>query len=191
MRAWTRALGLGLTFAALALAQGHEAEASDPWLGWKWANFAILAIGLGYLIRKSAPAFFKQRSEEIQKGIADAAREKKDAEVRAAAIELRLKGLDKEIEALRTNARAEIAAEGERIGRETEHRLERIQAQSAQEIALMSRAARDELRKYSAELALDLAQQRIRSRITSDVQESLLDGFLQDLGKSAAPGARN
>jgi len=111
MRAWTRALGLGLTFAALALAQGHEAEASDPWLGWKWANFAILAIGLGYLIRKSAPAFFKQRSEEIQKGIADAAREKKDAEVRAAAIELRLKGLDKEIEALRTNARAEIAAD--------------------------------------------------------------------------------
>jgi F-type H+-transporting ATPase subunit b len=160
-------------------------------VGWKWANFAILAAGLGYLIRKNAPAFFRQRSEEIQRGILEASKEKTDAEARAAAIDRRLAGLASEIESLRSEARAEIAAEGERIGRETEQRLQRIQSQSVQEIALMSRGARDELRKYSADLALDLARQRIRSRMTPDVQDGLVDGFLQDLRSSPAPGARN
>lgn len=187
-----RILGIGLALAAALFAQGGtEAETGDPWLGWKWANFLILAAGLGYLIRKHAPAFFQQRSQEIRQGISEATKTKQEAEVRAAAMERRLAGLESEIAALRAGAREEIAAEGGRISRETMHRLQRIQAQSAQEIELMSRAAGAELRKYSAELALDLAQQRIRSRMTPDTQNSLADKFLQDLRYQVTPGERN
>ena len=175
----TRILAVGMIFAASGLAQ--EVEPGDPWLGWKWANFAILAAGLGYLIRKHAPAFFEQRTKEIQQGILEATQAKQDAEARAAAIDGRLASIESEIASLRAGARAEIAAEGERIGRETEQRLQRIQAQLAQEITLMSRAAGAELRKYSAGLALDLAEQRIRSRMTKATQDSLVDRFLQDL----------
>ncbi len=92
---------------------------------------------------------------------------------------------------MRAGAREEIAAEGGRISRETVHRLQRIQAQSAQEIELMSRAAGAELRKYSAELALNLAQQHIRSRMTQATQDSLSDKFLQDLRYQVTPGERN
>jgi F-type H+-transporting ATPase subunit b len=184
----TRILSVGIVFAVSAFAQ--EAEPGDPWLGWKWANFAILAVGLGYLISKHAPAFFQQRSKEIQQGIQEATQAKQEAEARAAEIDRRLAGLDSEIEKLRAGARAEIAAEGERIGHETEGRLQRIQTQSAQEIEMMSRGARDELRKYAAQLALDLAQQRIRSRMTKDVDDGLVNAFLQDLHLQS-PGARN
>jgi len=192
----TRMLGLGIMFAASVLAQsGQEVETGDPWLGWKWANFLILAAGLGYLIRKHAPAYFQQRSQEIQQGISEATKTKQEAEARAGAIERRLAGLESEIAKLRAEAREEIAAEGGRISRETIHRLQRIQAQSAQEIELMSRAATAELRKYSAELALDLAQQRIRGRMTKETQDSLADKFLQDLRShvvsSLTPGERN
>jgi len=180
------------TFTACAFAQGgQEIEPSDPWLAWKWANFAILVIGLGYLIRKYAPGFFRQRSEQIRQGIVEAAKEKQDAQARAAVIDKRLAGLNQEIETLRVAARAEIAAEGERIGQETEQRLQKIQAQTAQEIALMSRAARDQLRRYSAELAVDLARQRILSRMNQDVQNNLVDGFLEDLRHRATTEARN
>ena len=92
---------------------------------------------------------------------------------------------------MRAEARDEIATEGGRISRETMHRLQRIQAQSTQEIELMSRAASADLRKYSAELALDLAKQRIRSRMTKDTQDSLADKFLQDLRSRITPGERN
>jgi F0F1-type ATP synthase membrane subunit b/b' len=184
---------LGLVFAGCLLAQGggQEAEPSDPWLGWKWANFAILALGLGYLIRKHAPGFFRQRSQDIQQGIVEAAQVKKDAEARAAEIDRRLAGLEGEIAGLRAGAKAEIAAEGERIGRETEQRLKRIETQSAQEVALMARNARAELRKFSAQLALDLAQQRIGSRMTKDAQDGLVDGFLRDLRSQVTQDARS
>ena len=155
--------GLALTSCLLAQEPARATEAAgqteqgDPWIWWKWVNFLILAGGLGYLISKHAPALLGARSHEIQQALADAAKVAKDAEVQAATIEQRFKNLQNEIENLRQTARAEMAAEGERIRHETEQHLARIQEQSVQEIALMTRAARDELRKYSADLALGLA----------------------------------
>jgi F-type H+-transporting ATPase subunit b len=166
----------------------HESEQGDPWIWWKWANFLILAAGLGYLINKHAPPFFAQRSREIEESLVEAAKAKQDAEARAAAIDKRLSELDREIESLRQAAHAETAAESERLRGETERHLQRIQQLSAQEIELMISGARYELRKYAALLALDLAEQRIHSRLTKDVQEELMDGFLQDLRMRVKPG---
>ena len=81
-------------------------------------------------------------------------------------------------------------AEGERIRKETEHHLARIQEQSVQEIALMTRAARTNLRKYSADLALGLSVQRIHARMTPEIQQKLVDGFLDDLRSRMPVAAR-
>ena len=58
-----------------------------------------------------------------------------------------------------------MSAESERISRQTEQHLQKIQDQSTQEIVLIARAARHELRRYSAQLALGFAEQRLRSRM--------------------------
>jgi F-type H+-transporting ATPase subunit b len=196
MRRAAVALALLLALASFVLPQEpagatetkHESEQGDPWIWWKWANFLLLAGGLGFMIARRAPAVFQARSQEIEQALAEAARAKKDAETRAAAIELRLKNLESEIDHLRQTARAEMAAEGNRLRQETEHRLARIQEQAVQEIASMTRGARDELRKYSAQLALGLAEQRIRARMTPEVQQNLVDGFILDL-RTRAPKA--
>lgn len=191
----------GLLFASCAVPQepGNKAETQqeapqhDPWLLWKWANFLLLAAGIGYLISKNAPAFFAQRSRDIEESLVAAAKARQEAEARAAGIEKRLAGLGREIESLRQAARAETAAEGERLQAETQRQLQRIRQQGAQEVELMINAARADLRKYAALLALDLAEQRIHSHMTKDVQEELVDGFLQDLRTRVRPGvaARN
>jgi len=186
----------GLALACCALPQEarpapetrQESEPGDPWIWWKWANFLILAAGLGYLISKHAPPFFAQRSREIEESLVEAAQAKRDAETRAAAIDKRLADLDREIKCLREAAQAETAAEGERLRHETERHLQRIQQQAAQEVELMTNAARHDLKKFAALLALDLAEQRIHSRLTKDVQEELMDGFLQDLRMRVKPG---
>ena len=196
MRRATLALAFGLAFAFCALPQEtrpatasqQEVDQGDPWIWWKWANFLILAAGLGYLISKHAPPFFAQRSREIEQSLIEAAKAKQEAGARAASIDKRLGDLDREIEGLRQAARAETAAEGERLRREMERHLQRIQQQAGQEIELMINGARHELRKYAALLALDLAEQRIHSRLTKDVQEELMDGFLQDLRMRVKPG---
>lgn len=190
------AIAVGLAFASCALPQEpaksetNQASQSDPWLGWKWANFAILAVGLGYLIGKSVPPLFRKQSDEIKAALAEAAKIKADAEAYHASVAARLANLQKEIDELRKSAHAEMSAESERIRRETERHLDRIREQSAQEIALMTRSAKNELQRYSAELAIGLAEQRIRSRMNFELQEKLVSGFLEDLQR-VPPRAAN
>ncbi len=187
----TLAITLGLVFASCAQPQeapaGKEAQAEqgDAWIWWKWANFAILAVGLGYLIGKNVPPLFRKQSDEIQSALAEAAKVKHEAALYASSIEARLANLQSEIEALRQAAHADMAAESERILRETEHHAQRIREQSVQEIALMTRGAKEELQKYAAELAIGLAEQRIRARITPAIQQNLANGFLRDLTRAA------
>jgi len=186
-----RILGIGfILMAAVFAEEKKEAEAGDPMLGWKWANFAILGAGLAYMIAKNAPPYFAARSKEIQQGIAEATQTKQDAEAKAAAIDRRMAALESEVAKLRAEAKDEISAEGGRISRETQQRLQKIQSQGEQEIALMSRSAQDDLRKHAARLALDLAQQRIRSRMTKEAEDGLLDAFVADLHRQSAE-ARN
>lgn len=201
MRRALLVLAAGLAFTSCVLAQNRTQEPSpatpaeakqetgesNAWI-WEWLNFAILIGVLGYMARKYAPPLFQVRSQEIHQALADAAKAKKDAEARAAAIELRLKSLETEVASLWENARAEMNAEDDRICRETERHLTRLQDQAVQEIALMTRAARDELRKYSADLAINLAQQRLEGRLTPEVQQNLVNGFLEDL-RSRMPAA--
>jgi F-type H+-transporting ATPase subunit b len=193
MRRATLTILLGLTFACYALPQeapsktaANESEQGDGMIWWKWANFAILAVGLGYLIGKNVPPLFRKQSDEITSALAEAAKIKQEAAAYASSVEARLANLQKEIQQLRETAHAEMTAESERVRRETEHHLQRIGEQSAQEVALMTRGAKDGLRKYAAELAIGLAEQRIRSRMNPATQEKLANGFLSDLHRRTA-----
>ena len=196
MRRATLAVALGLAFASYALpqdsaAQKQDAEQGDPWIWWKWANFLILAGGLGYLIRKHVPPLFQKQSSEIKSALAEAAKIKQEATAYAASVETRLANLQNEIQRLRESAHSEMTAESERIRRETEHHLQRIREQTAQEIELMTRAAKDELRKYAAELAIGLAEERIRFRMNPETQDRLVNGFVHDMHERATPRTAN
>ena len=197
MRRASIAIALGLAFASYALpqeapaAKENHAEQGDPMIWWKWANFAILAVGLGYLIGKNVPPLFRKQSDEIQNALAESAKIKQEAAAYAAGVEARLADLQSEIQKLRETAHAEMTAEGERLRRETEHHVQRIREQSVQEMALMTRAAKQELRKYAAELAIQLAEQHIRFRMNPETQEQLVDGFLHDIHGRVPPQAAN
>jgi F-type H+-transporting ATPase subunit b len=193
-------LALGVALASSALPQesqtpsqpAKEESPGDSMLIWEWANFIILAGVLGYLIKKSVPPLFRKQSDEIQAALAEAAKIKHEAAAYASSIEMRLANLQREIEDLRTAAHAEMTAEGERIRRETEHHVLRIREQSAQEVQLMTRGAKDELRRFAAELAVGMASDRIRTRITPALQEKLAGEFIADLHRrGSGPAAKN
>jgi len=182
---------LALGFTVLAVAQehapagekaGHGESAETESLGLKWANFAILAAALGYLIVKQAGPYFATRSGEIRKGIEDARQVSADAEKRAAAMDARLANLGAEVEALRKSAREEAALEGDRIRQETQRELAKIQAHADHEISSTLKAAQLELKSYSAQLAIRLARNKVRERMTPADQDALVRDFVDDLG---------
>ncbi|MEO8097812.1 MAG: ATP synthase F0 subunit B [Acidobacteriota bacterium] len=149
----------------------------------KWANFAILAIGLGYMLIKLLPKNFAERTAFIQKEITEAQAVKRDAEQRAAAVDARLKALGSDIEQFRIEAGKEMAHEGERIQKETAALIEKVEQHSAVEIESAGKLARRELRQYSAELALKLAEERVRAKLDASSEAALVDGFVADLGR--------
>jgi F0F1-type ATP synthase membrane subunit b/b' len=75
-----------LLTATAYLGAQEKKESNEPAAGWKWANFVILAVGLGYMVAKTLPPIFRSRTEEIQKGIAEAQEIKKNAEKRASEV---------------------------------------------------------------------------------------------------------
>jgi F-type H+-transporting ATPase subunit b len=180
-------LACGATFAIHAQegAAGSEAakkeEKSEPSTALKWANFILLAAGLGYLIGKNVPALYRKRTEEIQQDITEAQAMKKDAEARAAVVDARVQALGVEMDKLRTESKAEMQQEAGRIRQETAEQMARLEAQGAQEIEAAGKMARRELKEYAGKLALGLAEERIRTGATAATENGLVDAFIADL----------
>ena len=185
MKRFSLAMFLMVACASFVGAQEAEkagsTEKSEPGIAWKWANFVILAVGLGYLVNKHLPPFFRSRTAEIQQGITEAQQVKRDAEARAAQVEARLQKLGEEIDQFRTQSREEMQQEGERIRQETAKQLGHLEHQARQEIEAAGKVARRELKDYAAKLALDVAEQRVRARLNAGTETALVDGFIHDL----------
>jgi F-type H+-transporting ATPase subunit b len=178
-----------LLIAVLACANLSAAESAasdEPSPVWKWANFVILAAGLGYLMSKHLPPFFRSRTGEIQQGIAEAQQMKRDAEKRAGEMDAKLKALGADVENFRKNAAVEMKQESERIRQETAVQMQRLEDQAAVEIESATKTARRELKQYAADLALELAEQRIRARLDEPTESALVDGFVSDLSKQGS-----
>jgi F-type H+-transporting ATPase subunit b len=156
----------------------------DPML--KWANFGILFVGLGYMLVKILPKNFAERTALIQKDITEAQAIKRDAEERAAKVEAQVKSLGADIEKFRTEAARDMAHEGERIRLETAAHIKRIEEQTGLEIESAGKIARRELREYTVELALKMAEDRLKAKLDGASEAALVDGFVAELGRQGA-----
>ncbi len=155
---------------------------------WKWPNFLMLAGLLGYLIKKHGGPLLAARSQEIRESLEAGEKAKAEAEARAAAVQAKIANLDREISELRANSKAELEREADRIRRDAENELSRIEHQAQAEMIAIGKQAQNEVRRYAAKLALDLAEQKIRGRMTPDVQSTLLNNFSNDVAGFSAEG---
>lgn len=183
---WVPLLLLAGGFCLYAQGGGEPEGKAAHQVYWLWANFVLLAAGLGYLIGKHAPGFFRSRTDEIRKGIEEAAKLKKEAETRAAEMDRRMSALESEIQKLRQEAHAETAAEGDRVRAETAELLAKVKRQGEREVAALASHARQELKAYAAELATQLAAERIRARMTGAVADELVADFVSGLEKQGS-----
>ncbi|MGD0499612.1 MAG: ATP synthase F0 subunit B [Bryobacteraceae bacterium] len=187
------ALAFGLAAVPMAFAQetksGEKGTASSGEEGkghlsaWNWANFVVLAGGLGYLAGKNAGPFFAARGQRIRDDMAEAGGLLQEAEARAAEVERRLAGLEADLASLRAESLKEAEEEAQRAALQTEAEIAKIRAQAEREIESAGRAARLELRRYAAHLAVELAEGKVRGRMTPSSQQALVAGFARDLDR--------
>lgn len=193
MRSAARAYALGLLLlTALPVtafaAQQHEGEAADApheqtWLqtGAKVVNFAILAGALVYFLRAPIATYLASRETQIRQDLVRASEMRAAASAQLAEIERKLQSLPGELEALRRQGAVDVAAEKQRIAEAAAAERERLIEQTHREIAMRLRLARRELTEHAAQLAIRIAEERIKRSITPDDQLRLVDRYTAQL----------
>jgi F-type H+-transporting ATPase subunit b len=147
----------------------------------KLANFAILAGVLVYFLRAPIASHLSSRASTIRQDLVTAAETRAAATEQLAEIERRLKTLPREIEALKAQGAEDVAAEQARIAQAAVVERERLLDQTRREIATRLRLARRELTAHAAQLAVNIAEARIRQTITPDDQLRLVDRYTAQL----------
>jgi F-type H+-transporting ATPase subunit b len=172
--------------------EGAHGGESDLWqdLIWPALNFALLVGVLLAVARRPIRDFFRARGEQIRSELDAASRSLAEAEARHADWQRRLTSLDAELARIRADARERAEAERAHILSDAAAAAERIRTDARNAVDQELRRAREQLRREAAELAVELAAEALRTRVTDDDRGRLVDEFIQTIERSAgtAPG---
>jgi F-type H+-transporting ATPase subunit b len=168
-----------------AVAAGHTGEEEHGGgfvaLAGKLFNFAVLAGCLVYFLREPFRQYLANRSTAIRSDLVAAASMKEDAARQIAEIDAKLKQLPSQLDALRARGHDEMAAERARIEQAAATERDRLLEQTRREINLQVRSARRDLVTHAADLAVQVARERIRHRISDEDQRRLVDRYLEQV----------
>jgi F-type H+-transporting ATPase subunit b len=165
-------------------AAGLEVEYGFKYWLWKIVNFAILALILVVFLAKPLKKYLQQRRELIEKSIREAQEAKELARKALAEVEERLKLKDKEMEDIITSARSSGEREKERLIEEGERLKVKILKQAKTNIDYEVKRAKEAIKAEAVEAAMEIAEEKIKKRLTKDDQEKLLQESLKLLSKN-------
>jgi F-type H+-transporting ATPase subunit b len=163
--------------------KGSEEAHEQTWLqtAAKVANFAILAGALAYFLRRPITTYLASRETQIRQDLVAAAETRSAATAQLADIDKKLQSLPAELDALRRQGAEDVAAEQRRIAQTAAAERERLIEQTRREIEMRLRVARRELTEHAAQLAINVAEERIKRSITPDDQLRLVDRYTAQL----------
>jgi F-type H+-transporting ATPase subunit b len=148
----------------------RDAAEQESEIKWHVVNSAIFAAGLGFAIWKLAPAFFNARSADIQKAVREATGLKMQADLRYSEMDRKMATLGEEVKRMREQARIEMEREHERRRQETTDELEHINKSVEAEVQALRSEAAFHIRQRTAQMALGLAERRLRDAAPSSDQ---------------------
>ncbi|MFS8086206.1 MAG: hypothetical protein ACMG6H_11305 [Acidobacteriota bacterium] len=154
---------------------------------WKFINLAIFILLMAYILTRKVKLgeAFRARRESIKRELARAQQERDAALAKLKEVEERLARLDTEVSNIKEQSKREAAEENERIARATETEMARLRDQAQREIESAGKAARHELRRYTAEQSVKLAEEVIRREIKPEDDDRLISSNIKELGEVA------
>jgi F-type H+-transporting ATPase subunit b len=150
----------------------------------KLANFAILAGVLVYFLRTPTSAYLASRATTIRSDLVAASEMRATATAQLADIERKLQTLPAELEALKRQGAEDVVAEQARIAQAAAVERERLIQQTRREIETRLRVARRELTEHAAQLAVQVAEARIKRTITPEDQLRLVERYTTQLSEA-------
>jgi F-type H+-transporting ATPase subunit b len=179
------ALAVVFAFASLAFGAAEGGEHHTPlWKEYMWKifNFLLLVIVLFKFGRKPIQDFLRKRTETIEKTLKEAKEAKEAAQKALQEVEGRLKAKDAEIAAILVAAQKSGESERERIITESDALKSKILEQAKTNIDFELKQAKESIKAEAVELAMELAEKKLKDKLTREEQEKLLEESLVKIG---------
>jgi len=151
-------------------------------LFWKTVNTIILFAILYWLLRKPISNFISNGIESIVSKFEKARKEKEEALNLLKEAEKKLEEAKEEARKIVSYAEEVAAKEKEQIIEEARQTAERIIKMADEEIEKEVYKAKEELKRFAAQKAIEIAEAKIRSSITPELNKKLIEISLEKLG---------
>ena len=181
------ALGIVLV-AAVAWAAGGGEEHVDTKaqlidFAWRIVNFAILLFILYKLMWKKMKGFFAGRREGIKASLEEAETVKADAEKKFKEYDEKIKKAEEEIQGISEMIKAQGEEEKKRIIADAERASVKMKEDAKARMEQELKKAKNELRLEASELAVQMAEDILKKKVTKEDHESMVREYLDRMVK--------
>ena len=146
-------------------------------------SMLVLFTALSYLLFNPVRDMLEKRRQRVVDDQETVKREKAEAIAFKEEYDLKLKQVEKEAEAILSEARKKAKQNEVKIVAEAKEEAARIMARANAEIELEKKRALDDVKQEMIEVAAMMAKKVVGASIDTNVQESLIDETLKEMGE--------
>jgi F-type H+-transporting ATPase subunit b len=180
-------LALMIFMSGLVYASGGEGHADSGVLLkdflYRVFNFAIVVGILVYFLAKPLKKGMAGRREEIAAALAESEQVKLAAEAKFAEYDQKLAAASAEIAEISSAIKREGELEKEKIIASARETATKIEQEAEKAAALEIAKARKELQTEAVRLAVELAEELLKTNFTSEDDTRLIDEYMQKVGE--------
>jgi F-type H+-transporting ATPase subunit b len=162
----------------LAAGGGGQPEGWFTALAFHTFNLFLFVGAVAFLTRKMIPEALKNRAARIEKELDESNRLRREAQARYDELEARLNRFESEFNEMRADATRASDREVALIGERAETEVAQIKAGAEKAIRDEVNAARTALHQQAVTLALNVAEEQLRGRISAADQDRLAQDLL-------------
>ena len=144
----------------------------------------FLFLAMSYLLFNPVRKMLEDRKLKIRTELDDAAADKESAAALKAQYEDKLKNIDKEAEAILSEARQKALHNEAKIVEEAKAEAARIIARAGEEALLEKKRVVDEMKQEMISVAAAMASKVISANIDISIQNQLVDETIKEMGDS-------
>lgn len=145
-------------------------------------SMLVMFTFLSYLLFNPVRDFLKKRQDKIKEDIDTAKQDKEDAAALKADYDGKLRKIEKEAEAILSEARQEALQNEAKIIDEAKEEASRIIERANRQAELEKKAAADDMKKEMIQIAALMAQKIVAQTVDTKIQDSLVEETLKEIG---------
>ena len=143
----------------------------------------VLFLVMSYCLFNPARAFLAKRQEKIRNELEDAKNNQEEARILKAEYDEKLRNVEKEAEAILSDARKRALANENRIVAEAKEEAAAIIARVREEVKLEKQKMADDVKKEIVAVAALMAERVVGISMDVKIQNSLVDETLKEIGE--------